>query len=193
MRNGSKAALLTAGALAAVAAAMIAFSPYKRQPGFGYRVMLHTVDIAAPADAVFRFLGNSGNAGKWSVFVDHITPLNADSIRDGLPGSRRRCFCKRDETGRRWDETITEVVPGRKRRLALYDFVGFTAASDSLATEQIYESTEGGGCRLTFTVFFTKAEPAWTETLEMYLAAYTIKSIFARNMANIKRLNETGG
>jgi uncharacterized protein YndB with AHSA1/START domain len=150
------------------------------------------VDIAVPPDSVFRFLGVSDNARKWSVFVDHITPLNADSVPDGTPGSRRRCFCKPDETGRRWDETITEVVPGKKRQLTIYNLVNFTAASQSLATEQLYRPLEGGGCRLTFTVFFKDAEPSWKETLEMYLAAYTIKSIFARNMDNIKRITETG-
>jgi uncharacterized protein YndB with AHSA1/START domain len=192
MNTASRVSVLIAGGLAGLAAFLIYNSPFKIQPGFDQKVMLHTVDIAASPDSVFRYLGNSDNAKRWSVFVHHITPLNADSVPDGAPGSRRRCFCKPDESGKRWDETITEVIPGKKRRLTLYNMVGFAAASNSMATEQIYEPLEGGKCRLTFTVFFTEEKPSWKETMEMYFAAYSIKSIFARNMDNIKRLVETG-
>ncbi len=173
-------------------AAVLLLSPYRHSSGFPVKLLACSVEIAAPPDSVFRFLGNSGNARRWSVFVDHIAPLNADSVPDGSPGSRRRCFCKRDETGRRWDESILEVDPGKRRRLSIYNLVGFAAASDHLATDQIYASLPGGKCKLTFTVFFNQAQSTWREDFEMYFAAYPIKNIFARNLANIKRLVESG-
>jgi uncharacterized protein YndB with AHSA1/START domain len=183
-------------ALAIIAiAAMIVSNPYRAHPKLGYagKSLAHTVDIDMPPDSVFRYLGNSDNASHWSVFVDHIIPLNADSIPDGSVGSRRRCFCKADgKSGKRWDETISEVVPGKKRQLLLYDFVGFPFSSDHLATEQIYEDLGSGKCRLTFTVFFKDAQPALMESAEMYLSAFYMESIFTRNMANIKWLVETG-
>lgn len=190
-KYGSKLAYMAPLAVLAFAIGLIIYSPYQRHPGFDYRLMLHTVDIAAPPDSVFRYLGNPANAESWSVFVDHITPLNADSIPDGNPGSRRRNFCRKDETGKRWDETITEVIPGKKRRLAMHDFVGFSASSDSLATEQLYEPLPDGGCRLTFTLFLT-GRPKWGESLQMFFAAYSIKNIFSRDLANIKRIIEKG-
>lgn len=45
------------------------------------------------------------------MFVDHISPLNADQVPDGHVGSTRRCFCYANEQGRMWDEMLTEVIP----------------------------------------------------------------------------------
>jgi hypothetical protein len=179
------------GMLVAVALG-VALSPYGKHEGFGYPLLEHTVEIEAAPDSVFRYLGNSGNARKWSVFVHHIAPLNADSVPDGAVGARRRCFCKADGNGPRWDETILETVPGRKRRLSCYAFVNFPVSADGIATEQIYAPAGEGRTRLTFTVFFLGARPSLRDRFLMYLAAYRIKKIFAGNMANIKRLVETG-
>ena len=191
-RRGSRLAVIAPLAVAAIAIALIVFSPYERHPELGYRAMACTVDIDAAPDSLFRYLGNSANAAHWSVFPHHISLLNADSVPDGAPGSRRRSFCKKDETGKRWDETIIEAVPGKKRKLTLYDFVGFAASTNSLTTEQLYAPLDGGSrCRLTFTVFFN-VPPSWRESVQLHFAAYQIKGIFLRNMANIKRLVETG-
>src|SRR5437773_1977483 len=119
---------------------MIVLSPYGKSDGFNYRLVKRTVDIHASPDSVFKFLSNSGNATQWSVFVDHIATLNPDSIKDGQPGSRRRCFCEKDDSGKRWDETITEVVPGVKRQLTCYDYKGFPLTVGNIATEQLYET-----------------------------------------------------
>jgi hypothetical protein len=170
----------------------VIFSPYGAHEGFSYKLIFHTVDIKAPVDSVFRFLGNSNNARKWSVFVNHITPLNSDSFPDGRPGSRRRCFCNADEKGTQWDELITEVVPGKKRQLTIYHLVDFSMSAGGLATEQLYEELPGHACRLTFTVFFKDHSPSWWESIKTYLAAYKIRDIFERNMNNIKRISETG-
>jgi uncharacterized protein YndB with AHSA1/START domain len=182
--------------LAAVAAlsaliGAIAFSPYGRHAGFPFPLMKTTVEINASPDSVFLYLGDSDNARRWSVFVDHINTLNPDSVPDGKVGSWRRAFCNADETGRRWDELVSEVVPGKKRQLELSNYHDFPVAAERMATDQIYEELEGGRCRLTFTVFF-KGEPSFRDTFLMYLAAYRIKAIFVANMNNIKRIVETG-
>ncbi|GEM_PF-573458 len=201
-------ALFTAGIAAAIAvlaiaagvAAMIVLSPYGRQEGFPFRLVKTTVEIDAAPDSVFRYLGNSDNARRWSVFVNHINTLNADSVPDGSVGSRRRAFCNADEKGRQWDELVSEVVPGKKRQLELSNYQDFPVTAEHMATDQIYEPLEGivekhfkdiGRCRLTFTVFFKGGSSA-LDSFCMYIAAYRIKAIFVANMNNIKRLVETG-
>ncbi len=73
---------------------MVACSPYGSYDGFSYKLVKCTITIDAPVDSVFVFLGNSDNASRWSVYVDHITTLNSDSFADGTVGCRRRCFCE---------------------------------------------------------------------------------------------------
>ncbi len=171
-------------------AVMILLSPYGMHKGFQYRLVNHTVVINTPVKDVFNFLGNSKNAWRWSVFVHHINPLNADSVPDGIPGSRRRCFCRADEKGMQWDELITEVIPYQKRQLTIYNFKHFPITAKNLATEQLYETLSENKCRLTFTFFFKDAKPTLIEKIKMYMAAYKIKSIFKKNMANIKKIVE---
>lgn len=163
----------------------VLFSPYGQQPGYSYKLVGHTVVIDAPLEVVFNYLGNSSHASDWSVYVHHITPLNADRLPDGSIGSRRRCFRQADETGIRWDELITEVLPNQKRQLTLNHLVGFPMSAKNLATEQIYRPLPNGKCQLTFTVFFTR-EPSWFDAFKMYLAAYVIKDLFKKNMVNIR-------
>lgn len=165
-------------------------SPYGRKNAFRYRLIRQSTEINTSVDKVFSFVGNSKNASRWSVFVHHINTLNAGSVPDGLPGSRRRCFCNADEKGRQWDELITEVAPGKKRQLHIYNLKDFPATVNNLFTEQIYEKLTDEKCRLTFTVFFKDAEPGTMEEIKMYLAAYKIKSIIKQNMINIKRIAE---
>ena len=69
-------------------------SPYGKSEGFDYRLVKHNVHINASPDSVFRFLGNSNNARKWSVFVHHITPLNADSLPMECPAAAEGVFAK---------------------------------------------------------------------------------------------------
>jgi hypothetical protein len=171
---------------------MIVFSPYGSQKGFSYKLVKCNVVIDAPVDSVFKFLGNSANASRWSVYVDHITPLNADSFPDGSIGSRRRCFCNKDETGAKWDELTTERIPGKKRQLLIYNMQEFSMSAEHLATEQLYETTADNKCSLTFTVFYKDVKPGLLEKFKLYFAGYKIKDIFYRNMTNIKRIVETG-
>lgn len=166
----------------------ILFSPYGYKDELGYRAVSFSTEIDAPADSVFKYLGNSANAHYWSSFVDHITPLNNDSFADGTAGARRRCFQHADGSGATWDELITEVVPNKKRQLTIYNMQGFPLKADDLATEQLYQPTGNNKkCKLTFTVFYLHHNPGLFDQLKTYYAAYKIKSIFTHNLENIKR------
>lgn len=170
---------------------LIWFSPYTYHPTFKRKMICHTVEINVPVDSLFRYLGNSANARNWSVYVDHITPLN-NGIKDGHTGSVRRCFCNKDEKGRCWDEKILVVEKNKRRRLSIFNLVGFTATTEGLVTEQVYQPLSEHKTKLSFTVFYDKHVPNWWEILKTKLAAYKMLSIFKANMANIKRIVETG-
>jgi len=159
---------------------IILFSPYGNQDKFPYKLIKQTIEIDAPVDTVFNYLGNSDNASDWSVYVDHISPLNAESYPDGVVGSTRRCFCEADETGTQWDELITEVIPNKKRQLTIYNLKGFPIDLENLATEQIYEKISDTKCSVTFTVFFKDVEPTLFDQFKIYLSGYRIKSILSR-------------
>ena len=132
---------------------VVFFSPYRKDENYQYKLVKHTVFINGPVDSVFRFLGNSAYASKWSVFVDHIIPLNTDSFPDGLPGCRRRCYKDSAEAGIKWDELITVVKRDTLRQITIYNAIGFLMMADGLATEQRYEVIDVNKCRLTFTYF----------------------------------------
>jgi hypothetical protein len=185
---------LKCGAITLVAAILIFFScsPYRHYKGFDYRLIRTTVQINASADSVFRFLGNSANARKWSVFVDHISPLNNTQVPDGKVGSRRRCFCQSDEKGRQWDEVVTEVIPGVKRQISCYNLLGFPLNSSGLATEQLYTPLGPEKCELSFTLFFLNKKPSLWDEIKIRAVSYTVKNIFSKNMDNIKHQVENG-
>lgn len=163
-------------------------SPY-RVHSDGDRPRLATsTDVEAPCDSVFDYLGNSSNASDWSVYVDHITPLNAASVRDGSVGSIRRSFKNADETGMRWDEYFTEVVAGERRELRIYNIVDApTTAEGTLLTQQLYAPLGPNRCRVTFTLFFAEP-PSAPDWLKMRIKAHEIGRIFEKNLANIGRL-----
>src|SRR5687768_2023175 len=120
-------------------AGLYIFSPYRHQVGFAYKLIKHSVLINVAPDSVFRFLGNSANARRWSLYVHHIAPLNANEVPDGTVGSKRRCFCNADETGTQWDEVLTRVVPNEKRQISCYNLVDFAMSTKGLGTEQLYK------------------------------------------------------
>src|ERR1051326_4267005 len=190
MKKLKKIIIVSLGLILLALTGAIMFSPYGKHDGFNYKLILNTVEINAPADSVYKYLGNSANAKKWSVFVNHISTLNSDSFPDGSVGSRRRCFCNADEKGTQWDELVTEVVPGKKRQITIYHMVDFSMSAEHLATEQLYEPLGTNKCKLTFTVFFKHAQPPLWESIKTYIVAYRIKSIFKANMDNIKKFNE---
>lgn len=167
------------------------FSPYRRQKGFEYPLIKNTVGINAPVDSVFMFLGNSANAAKWSVFIHHITTLNASAVADGQVGSQRRCFRYANEKGTRWDEVITQVVADNNRQIRCYNLIGFPISSEGLGTEQLYRPLGPDKCALTFTLYYTNRDPSWLEELKIKFAGFFVKGIFIQNMNNIKRMVET--
>lgn len=170
---------------------MIMVSPYGQTKGMPYKSVQHSIIVNVPLEKAYAYLGNSNNASKWSVFVHHITPLNPDSFADGQTGSRRRCFCYANEKGRYWDELISEVIPGKKRQLILYNLNDFPIKAEGLATEQLYEKLSPSSCRITFTVFFKEPAPTLITLLKTYFAAFTIHDIFIQNMNNIKQQLES--
>lgn len=165
---------------------LIAFSPYGSQRGFPYKAIVEEIEINAPPSAVYAYLGNSSNANKWSVFVDHIVPLNADEVPDGKPGSFRRCFQNKDETGMVWDEEITVADPAKRRQLTIFNLKNFPIRTDGLATEQLYDSFGTNKTRLRFTLFFKDVKPGLMDKLKMSVAAWEVSRIYRRNLQNIK-------
>ena len=158
--------------------AIILFSPYGYKDNGSLKMVKHTVVIDASPEQVFTYLGNSDNAKVWSVFVDHISPLNSQEVPDGKPGSRRRCFCNADETGRTWDELITVVEPNKKRQLAMYNYRNFSVTAENLATEQLYQELPGNKTKLSFTVFIKSEQQPILDQLKFYYAAYEMQDIF---------------
>ncbi len=186
-KNVKKYIKIVIGLLLLTLFALLCCSPYH----YG-KPMLHSITINAPKEQVFQFLGNSANAARWSVFVNHISTLNGSEVSDGQVGSRRRCFVSQNEQGTQWDELITEVVPNQKRQLSIYHLVDFPLVANNLLTEQHYEAISDTQCKLTFSLFYKNGEATLFEHLKTYFAAYRIQSIFERNLLNIKKIVEKG-
>jgi uncharacterized protein YndB with AHSA1/START domain len=189
MKRLKKISIIT-GIIIVILAIMIVFSPYKKYGSNQFRSVDVSVLIDLPPDSVYEYLGNSDNARDWSSFVDHITVLNTEEYKDGEVGSERRCFENKNEKGIYWDEEILEVIPNKKRRLSIYNMNGFAMTAEGLQTEQIYKQIGKNKSELTFTVFFEGHGPSWFESLKMYYSAYALRSIFEKNLDNIKRLTE---
>lgn len=178
------------GGLALILIAGLVFSPWGSHVGFPYPLVIESVEIAAPCERVHAYLGDSHNARDWSVFVDHITPLNDDVVPDGAEGSLRRSFRNADETGMRWDERL-ELVEPLRRRLTVYGVTGLPLppTDGDLLTEQIYEPLGADACRLSFTLFL-RDEASVRDAALMHLVAWPTAAIFGSNIENVKRLVE---
>jgi uncharacterized protein YndB with AHSA1/START domain len=172
-------------AIISVFSVAILLSPYSRHKGQRHRAISTTILIEAKPEVVFSYLSNSANAAKWSVYVDHITILNGSEVKDGMPGSIRRCFKQADEKGVVWDELITIVEPQRRRQLTIFNMVGFPVKAEGLATEQLYENVSGNKTLLTFSLFYLE-EPGFLQTVKTFLPAYIVCNIFEQNLNNIK-------
>ncbi len=168
------------------------FSPFKKQAGSKHSILTCTVEINAPVDSVFNFLGNSSNANKWSSFVNHISPLNAENFTDGSVGSQRRCFVQEDELGMRWDEEIIEKQALQNRKLSIFNLHEFPVSVDGLLTEQVYTKINDSTTKLSFSLFFDKDSPDLFSLIKMKLGCYRVKYVFDKNLENIKRICETG-
>jgi hypothetical protein len=165
-------------------------SPFKKYDDHFGREIRVTTQIHAPAAQVFRYLGDSRNAAKWSSFVHHITPLNPTEKADGTVGAFRRCFKNADESGEVWDEEILEIEPNLRRKISIFNLQNFGFSVGNLRTEQRYISLDSTNCQLTFSLFFEPKKSAFFDEMRGILTGKQIQKIFQRNLANIKKWNE---
>lgn len=187
MKTLTKVLLIIAGLLVLL---LFVVNPYRYHAEYnGRRSIVQKIEINAPPETIFKYLGNSANAATWSVFVDHITPLNPNEVPDGQVGSQRRCFTREDETGSTWDETLLIVEPYKRRRISCYNLKDFPLIAEGLNTEQIYNDLGNNKTELVFTVFFNKKPDAFT-AFKTRIASWVIKYIFKGNMENIKTESE---
>ncbi len=165
-------------------------SPYKQSEGDQIKKIVCSVEIDAPVSQVFQYLGNSGNASEWSVFVDHIISLNPEEVPDGNKGSFRRCFKNEDKSGIQWDEEIIEVIPNKGRKLTIFNMQHFPMKADNLITEQVYIPISETKCKLTFALYYKEGKSNAIDEYKMHLASFRIADIFRDNLQNIKHFNE---
>ena len=152
---------------------------FLRHPTIEYSVV-----ITRPAADVFAYLSDNRNAPNWSVYFDHFVTTTNGS--EGGLGATRRCFRRADEQGVFWDEEITSIRAPYYRQLRTYNTHGYGTV-DALVSaaeykvEQVYEEL-AGGTRLTF-----RAQPNnIVGRLVLNLTAYQTRSVFQRNMENIR-------
>lgn len=87
-----------------------------------------TVRIRAPLAAVWAYGSDSRRAAEWSVFFDHITPIEGDGLPpDGAIGAERICYRNADERGPHWYETTVAATPLAHRQIHTYDLREFQA------------------------------------------------------------------
>ena len=165
---------------------IIAFSPYKKDKFLSYKLITESILINTSCEAAYKYLGNSDNVRVWSVYVDHISPINEDKVTDGHLGSIRRCFKNNHEKDGRWDEEILFTEKNKLRRLICFNFQDLILSPGLLHTEQIYED-KNGDCLVKFTLFSPKNEYGLWEEFKIYLASYPTAYIFRKNLKNIKK------
>lgn len=186
MKRFKKIALVILALITLSVVVLIIINPYKYHDD-DFRTVEAAITINSPVDSVFAYMSNSDYASDWSSFVDHIDPLNSDKIPDGNKYSIRRVFVSKNEKGARWDEKIKEVVPGKRRLLSIYNIKGLAMSTDGLLTEQRYEKVGANKTRLSLVLYFKKGQRGWWNGFKMHLASFEIRSIFERNLENIKR------
>ncbi len=173
-------------ALALVVSLLLGFSPFKYNAQTESYALETEIVIQKPVKEVFSYLGNSGNAAFWSVFVDHITPLNPQTHQDGTEGSKRRCFRNKNEKGIFWDETVLENITDRTRTLNIYNLNGFPITTDNLITKQEYQNLGDEGTLLLFGLYKSSSELNAIDWIKIKLAGYVVASIFKDNLKGIK-------
>ena len=166
---------------------LLFLSPFKYNENTNNYELVQEIIIDRPVKQVFDYLGHSKHASEWSVFVDHITPLNPHWHQDGTVGSQRRCFKNKNEKGIFWDETILEVIPLQKRSLSVYNLNGFPISTTDLVTHQQYENIGDNMTKLKFGLIKPNKEVGILEWLKLKMAGYVVSSIFKKNLKGIKR------
>jgi hypothetical protein len=178
------------GALALLVLALL-LSPFRKaENNF---VLAKKITINKPAKEVYSYLGNSATASDWSMFVDHITPLNPDKVADGKKGSIRRCFRNSNEVGIWWDEEILADIPNEERELTIYNMHGFIMQTHNLTTKQIYTPISETETELTFGLYKNAEEVGFIDWLKLKTSGWVIAHIFKNNLEGIKREVESKG
>ena len=178
--------LFTPFLFASLIFAIIAFSPYKKDKFLSYKLINESILINTSCEVAYKYLGNSHNTKDWSVYVDHISPINEDKVADGHHGSIRRCFKNNNEKDGTWDEEILFIEKNKLRRLSCFNFRDLIISPGFLHAEQIYED-KNGDCLLKFTLFSPKNEYSLWKEFKIYLASYPTAYIFRKNLKNIKK------
>lgn len=150
--------------------------------------IVETIEIKTNGEKLYAYLGRSANAVEWSSYVSHIEPLNEGEYRDGEVGSTRRCY-KKDNENVQWDEKIEIANASSYRQLSIYNLKDFPLSAEGLVTEQVYQKS-GEMIELSLTLYLDPEKSSWMDHLKMYIASFTISSIFEANLENIKKLNE---
>lgn len=115
----------------------------------------HAVIVDAPVQAVWDYGSDSTRAAEWSVYFDHIVPIEGDGLApDGTVGAYRVCYRDADRTGPRWGETTEAATPLEHREIHTFDLRGFQFGVLAQLTEyevhQDYEAIDADTTRLTF-------------------------------------------
>jgi hypothetical protein len=143
--------------------------------------------IDAPVEEVWTYVSASENAGEWSVYFHHITPL--PGATDGEVGSIRRCFRTHAEIdGVWWDELVLEIRPYRYRRILSFNAHGFpdsTLNSGEFYVHQTYQPVGPDRTRLTFAAEQLRPTGPLMRA-RFYRPAREGKRIFRLNLENIK-------
>lgn len=192
IRRFKKIVLYAVGVLVLAGLVLTVISPYKKHSN-DYRTVEATIEISAPVDSVFDYMKHSAHASDWSSYVDHITPLNSPEYSDGEVGSERRIFVNADERGARWDERILAVERNHHRILSIYNIHEMTLSAEGLHTEQRYEKLGEGTSKLSLVLYFNEEHDGYWNQLWMHIASFKIKTIFEKNLKNIKREIESRG
>ncbi|MCB9262928.1 MAG: SRPBCC family protein [Flavobacteriales bacterium] len=173
--------------LLAVLLVLVIFSPFKKNAATNEYRLETKVTIHAPVEKTFGYLGNSDNAKKWSVYVDHITSLNPEKHPDGTLLSTRRCFKNANEKGIQWDEDIVKIEPNVMRELTIYNMKNFPLKTDNLVTRQLYKPADSQTTELIFGLYKNVEKCTFWDIIKMKLTGYVVAKIFKGNLKNIKQ------
>ena len=142
-----------------------------------------SIEIAAPVERVWAYVGDSTRAREWSIYFHHISPLPGPP--DGQVGALRRCFRRADEQGTRWDERVRGGERLRVRHIVSYDFVGIPVTKGAETDVwQLYESLGPDRTRLTFRTAPVKGTNL-ANRLSFAGSRRRAAEIFQKNLENI--------
>lgn len=144
--------------------------------------------IEAPVEKTWEYASNSLEAVNWSIYFDHISPLEAPAP-DGEVGSLRRCFRNQDEKGYAWDEVIINVEPQKLRQIVTYNFINFPFSwihsGEYVFVRQLYESLGPQKSKLTFETITRDGGNPFFRFL-FWVSRKKTTEIFLKNLRNIK-------